>query len=51
MRCCLATLEESREPTDVGFVMDCKYEPAGNGNLIVASDGIWEWNRPGGWTQ
>lgn len=45
MRCCVATVQESLEPTVPGTVMDCKYEHPGNENLRVADDGIWEWNR------
>lgn len=46
LRCCLATVAESTEPTDIGTVMSCKYErDANNQNLIVANDGVWEWNH------
>lgn len=47
MRCCLATVGDSEELTDVGTVMDCKYEPPGNANLIVGDDGAWRWNQGG----
>jgi hypothetical protein len=45
MRCCLATIGETETDTEVGDTLDCKYEPEGNANLIVANDGVWEWNR------
>lgn len=45
MRCCLATLADSEELTEAGDTMDCKYEPAGNKNMIVAPDGVWEWSK------
>lgn len=48
MRCCLATVEEEAETRQVapteGETLDCKYEAAGNQNLIFR-DGYWEWNR------
>lgn len=44
MRCCLYTLTETTSPSRVGTVLDCMYEPEGNGNLIVAPDGVWQWN-------
>jgi len=47
MRCCLATINETYDVTEVGDMLDCKYENPGNKNLIVADDGVWEWNRPG----
>lgn len=47
MRCCTATIAETEDSTEVGDMLDCKYEPVGNKNLIVADDGVWEWNRPG----
>lgn len=46
MRCCLGTLAESTEPSAIGTVLDCKYEAAGNAQMIVAPDGVWEWNHP-----
>ena len=45
MRCCLATIGETETETKVGDTLDCKYEPEGNANLIVANDAVWEWNR------
>lgn len=46
-RCCLATLAESTEPSDIGSVLSCVYESnRDNRNMIVAADGVWEWNRP-----
>lgn len=46
MRCCLATLAESIEPSHVGSTLSCKYEDdPNNQNMIVADDGVWEWNR------
>lgn len=47
MRCCIATLEQSTEPSQVGTTLDCQYEPEGNKNMIVGEDGVWRWNRPG----
>lgn len=45
-RCCLATLGESDAPSVVGTVLSCKYESnPDNGNMIVATDGVWEWNH------
>lgn len=47
MRCCIATVAESTEPSEVGTVLSCKYESdPDNQNMIVAPDGVWEWNRP-----
>lgn len=46
MRCCLQSVAENDELTVVGSVMDCKYEPADNGQLIVDAGGVWVWNRP-----
>lgn len=46
MRCCLATLGNSESPSVVGTVLDCQYETPGNANMVVAQDGVWEWNRP-----
>jgi len=46
MRCCLGTLAECTEEVEPGRILDCKYEPPGNANMILAVDGIWEWNRP-----
>ena len=47
MRCCLATIAESEEPTEVGSILSCKYErDADNQNMIVNQAGVWEWNRP-----
>lgn len=46
MRCCLATLGECEEPSTVGTVLSCKYESdPDNQQMIVAADGVWEWNR------
>lgn len=45
MRCCILTVAEATHPTRVGDVLDCVYEPEGNANLVVAADGVWEWNR------
>lgn len=45
-RCCLGTIAESTTSSVPGTTLDCKYESAGNGNLIVGADGVWEWNRP-----
>ena len=45
MRCCLGTLADSVEETTPGSIMSCKAEPPDNQNMIVAVDGIWEWNR------
>lgn len=45
MRCCLASVAENDELTVVGSVMDCKYEPADNEQLIVDAGGVWVWNK------
>lgn len=45
MRCCLGTLTEADTPSEVGTVLSCKYENPENENMIVAADGIWQWNR------
>lgn len=49
MRCCIATLVEYlkgiEEAPPVGTTLDCKYEQSGNKKLILAADGVWEWNR------
>lgn len=45
MRCCIATLQESEELTDVGTVLSCKYEGGENRNMIVNARGNWEWNH------
>jgi len=48
MRCCLGTLAESTAPSTIGSTLTCKYEGKPNGQqMIVAMDGVWEWNRPG----
>jgi hypothetical protein len=50
MRCCMESLDRqlramTERPKD-GTVLDCEFEKAGNGNLVL--DGlIWRWNRPG----
>lgn len=46
MRCCLDTWQHTTTPTEVGDVLDCKYEPVGNSQMVVAEDGVWEWNKP-----
>lgn len=46
MRCCLQTLALSEEPSSIGTVLDCQYEKPGNATMVVAADGIWEWNHP-----
>lgn len=52
MRCCLATIRESTELTEPGAVLHCSYcDHAERGAdcfhlMIVAEDGIWEWNHP-----
>lgn len=47
MRCCLATLAEETAPSTIGSVLSCKHEEdTENKNMIVAPDGVWEWNRP-----
>lgn len=46
MRCCLATLAEYDGPCEIGTTLSCKYEGnPDNKNMIIASDGVWEWNR------
>lgn len=52
LRCCLQTLaehlDEITEVPPVGTILDCKFEmDKNNGNLILASDGVWEWNKKG----
>jgi hypothetical protein len=47
MRCCLGTLAECQEPSEIGTVLSCKYESnPDNQQMIVAADGVWEWNYP-----
>ncbi len=46
MRCCIATLAETAYETEVGDVLSCRYEnDPDNQNMVVAADGVWEWNR------
>lgn len=45
MRCCLHTVGNSEEPSSIGTVLDCEFEEAGNARMVVAADGVWEWNR------
>lgn len=45
MRCCIATIRDSIEPTRLGDVVDCKYEKPGNRQLVVdMNSGRWRWN-------
>lgn len=46
MRCCIGTIDDSTEPTRVGTTLSCKYEPPDRATtMVVALDGIWEWQR------
>jgi hypothetical protein len=46
MRCCIRSLSDDTTPTVVGSTHSCIYEKTeDNRNLIVADDGVWEWNR------
>lgn len=45
MRCCLATINELTEGEyENGTIIDCKYEPKQNNNIIL-KDGVWKWNN------
>jgi hypothetical protein len=49
MRCCLQTLDEKMQELgalpEKGTVLPCRYHDD-NGGMILADDGVWEWNRP-----
>jgi hypothetical protein len=45
-RCCLHTLGECEEEKEVGDTLDCKFERPNNQNMVLAEDGVWEWNSP-----
>lgn len=46
MRCCLATLADTTTESAVGTTLSCKYESdPNNEQMIVAADGVWEWNH------
>lgn len=46
MRCCIETAVEYDGPEEAGVtVIDCTYEPPGNGQVRLAADGVWEWNH------
>ena len=51
LRCCMASLAEHLASCDeeppIGTVLDCKFDQPGNGELIRAEDGVWEWNKRG----
>lgn len=42
MRCCVQTMEDYTGPEKIGTVLPCKWCKQ---SLIIASDGVWEWNR------
>lgn len=42
MRCCTGTYVETTDPTKVGDVLPCKYCSS---SMVVARDGVWEWNQ------
>lgn len=47
MRCCIGTIQESTQVTKVGDTLSCKWEiDPNNQKMIVALDGVWEWNHP-----
>lgn len=47
MRCCLSTLADTDTPSEVGTKLSCKYESdPNNEQMVVASDGVWEWRGP-----
>jgi hypothetical protein len=46
MRCCIQTLIEDMErDVQVGDTIDCKYETSCDEQMIVAEDGVIEWNQ------
>ena len=48
MRCCLHTLAKDTQLSVVGSTLVCEYETVKDvPQMIVADDGVWEWNRPG----
>lgn len=46
MRCCLATLAATTTESQVGTTLSCQYEGDRKDQMIVATDGVWEWNHP-----
>ena len=46
MRCCLRSIADSEEETEVGSTMVCRWCTAGA--MRVEEDGVWHWDHPAG---
>lgn len=41
LRCCIGTVAECDDESDIGTILHCKY--CKDGMVVVAKDGVWEW--------
>lgn len=49
MRCCTGTISETTDPSAIGDRLECNY--CTSGVMVVALDGVWEWDQDAGLTK